>query len=225
MPKSTREQMVSAMQALALEASLSAGRMAPALLAMEQADGPLRSSLGAGGSSGGVSRPVEHAVGLCGPEDRPVTPKRDVAAEDRRRAERLVWSMLEMSKELAGLLGAWVPDADAQSKLRGVRLDEESMWCPNHREHGIDEVRPTGRQLCGFCAGFKRKHGCLPTRWILDVRQRRRLNSADELYELELQRESARREREEKRLKDRERKAAQRASVSTDADQSKAQGA
>lgn len=226
MPKSTREQLVSAMQALALESSLNAGRMSPALLAMDQADGPLRSPSNAGGVSGGEpATPVERAVGLGGPEDRPPRPLSDVAADDRRRAERLVESMLAMSKELAGLLGAWMPDAEAQAKLRGVRLDEESMWCPNHRAHGIDEVRPPGRQLCIFCSWFKRKHGCLPTRWILDVRQRRRLNSADELHELELQREAARLEREEKKARNRERKAAQRAALSARADSTKPQGA
>jgi hypothetical protein len=170
MTRATKEQLVSASRTLALEASVNAGRITPALLALEEAAGPL-SGAGSGGGSGGSDTP-DPTFARVG--------KIDEAAADRRRVERIVLQQLALSKELTGLLAAWAPDEAAQAKARGVAMSNEDIWCPNHARHGMRETRLPEHKLCDFCDEFKREHsGLLPNRWLLDVRSRRRINSAD----------------------------------------------
>lgn len=169
MTRATKEQLVSAVRTLALESSQNAGRMNAALLAIDEADGPLSAAGDRGGSRGGVPDPTFARVG-----------KSDEAAQDRRRVERIVLQQLALSKELTGILLAWVPNERRQAELRGEQVSNEDIWCPNHAKHGMSETRAPDRRLCDFCDEFKREHnGKLPNRWLLDVRSRRKLNSAD----------------------------------------------
>lgn len=168
MSRATREQLVSAGRTLSLEASVNSGRMSAALLAMEAAAGPL--SAGGQGSRGSdMPDPTFNSVG-----------KEDQAADDRRRVEQIVKQQFDLSAELGVLLSAWSPNAEKQASLRGVPMSNENIWCPNHARHGMSETRAPGRKHCDFCDSTSRENdGLMPNRWLLDVKARRRVNSAD----------------------------------------------
>jgi hypothetical protein len=185
--KATKDTLISAARTVALESSVNAGRIAPALLSLEDCSGPLRAA-GSEGSSSSSDHP-DPTFAAAG--------KRDEAAADRARVERLLFDMLRLSAELSNLLSSWAPDEAKQAELRGVRMSNEDMWCPNHRLHGMNENRSPGRKLCDFCDGFQREHKVLPGRWLLDVRARRRINSADLAKGVAEAKAAARREREE----------------------------
>jgi hypothetical protein len=176
----SRETLNRAARTIALESSVNAGRVAAALLAMDEASGPLRASSGSGASGGGKSDPTPAALGLNREGDGPVR-YQDTSAHDRNRVEKILLRQLATSKELTGILSQWLPDEDRQKALRGVPITDDAIWCPNHQANGISETRAPGHKLCEYCDEFKRKYkGKLPNRWLLDVRQRRRINSTDE---------------------------------------------
>jgi hypothetical protein len=165
--KTSSEQLTTAARTVSLEASANAGRIHPALLAIDDAEGHLRAT--AGGNSGGdMPDPTFNAVG-----------KIDEAAKDRRRIETILTQQLGLSKELAGILANWAPNEDTQTRLRGVSLTNDDVWCANHHAHGMMETKAVGRTHCDWCTDFKQRYKILPTRWLCDVASRRRINSAD----------------------------------------------
>lgn len=167
----TTETLTQAARLISIEASANAGRIHPALLALDDAAGPLRA---VGTDLKGVVQSSDHpdptfaSVG-----------KIDEAAKDRRRVSSILTTQLNLSKELAGILANWAPDETKQAHLRGLNMSNESVWCPNHATHGMRETRGLDRQYCDWCTDFKQRHKILPTRWLCDVASRRKINSAD----------------------------------------------
>ena len=181
----TDQQITSAASLVALEATTIAGRIPAALQAISDASGPLKASNGNSGG-GDVSDPTFAALGVRD-DDRGTTVRdRDTASRDRRTIDRLIRRLLDDTGQVARILNGWAPDEDRQRAIRGSKATNDTIWCPNHRQHGIDTPKTPGRSLCDFCDQFRRDHkdpnsgqGLLPNRWLLDVHARRRVNSAD----------------------------------------------
>lgn len=177
MTRPTDDQLTEATRILALQATANAGYVRPALAALNDASGALKAASSGPRGKGSHSDPTPGALGLNGDHDNGrIRSAVDPASRDRDEIDRIILRMLGDSARLHHLLATWAPDPEQAA----------TIWCDNHKRHGIEVPRHGNHMHCQFCDSFARQHTdpdtgkkLYPNRWLLDVHARRRVNSAD----------------------------------------------
>jgi hypothetical protein len=96
----------------------------------------------------------------------------DDAERAHRRISKAALAYQRAARDLALALHPWAtPTLDSTEIKDRLTAVDEGLWCANHLEHRMHEVRRQG-DLCAYCADFRRTRGLLPPVEVLDFRSR-----------------------------------------------------
>lgn len=174
------------LQALALDVAVLRARALNALDHLERCRGGYPSTASGadmgGGGGGGRTLVIDgEAIPVTGTEAAVLAPPNDPAADALARVRRELPRIQRDVAALAKLVTAWTPEELLPGRWHDAAENlEDDLWCPNHRVHGVYEVKAEKRKHCRWCDDVKRDTEFLPDGELIRRRnQVHRLTSAD----------------------------------------------
>ncbi len=140
----------------------------------------------AGGNGGGMlidkdQHGPEERIPSTTVETAAINARPDIAERDRAALRRKDGQMLDLSREVDGLVNQYTGRRLSSADLAEAhKAMVDDMWCANCISHGVTQPRKTDGLHCGWCYSFHAEHGQYPPKPLVELHsQGRRLHQRD----------------------------------------------
>ena len=94
----------------------------------------------------------------------------DRIANTRHELRQLIRQLSDINKRISVIVGEWGSTRAPKGERAATNL---TIWCTHHLGHGEMEPREGAYQHCSWCRDVKKRYGKLPTKELIELRNKR----------------------------------------------------